>query len=588
MKIGTCAVLVSLLVAVTGTQAGIVAGQWLQINFTDGWNPAARNWNYYLIANSPTNASTGNTTDMIDSEGNTVDGVNLTASGWAFGGWPGPGHDWIGNGVETAGSDGLGGNHLIQSDESNNFWWGLNSAETVTIHGLDTGLSYNVKLYSLNNGTGNDGEMTSVDLNGRTTISFAEQERWNSTTTPYAWNGIAATGAGDLVFSINSTVYDNPVINAIVIEAVTNSPVSIVAGQWLQINFTDGFYADAAGTHGATPGSGGLRNWNYYLTANSPTNASTGNTTDMIDSAGNTVTGISLSASGWIDGGWSGGVEWGGNGIEPAGTDGLGGNHLMEREETINFWWGSYSDESVTVHGLDANLIYNVKVYMINTDVDNREWSSVDLNGSTGSLYTDQDRWNSTTTPYVWHNISTTEAGDLAFHLVNGAGSHDNPILNAIVIEAVEDLPPPEFGDIAAAQLPDSNGLVITWATTNGFNYTLQSKHNLQDASWTNDMTEAGANGDVSVTTAVDQTQSFYRVVAKRPQEKDLVESQEFVRIFDQSVGESQQWYINDHCFIQAADGTWHLFGITHEEPANPIDEDNFAHATADSLLQQL
>jgi len=374
---------------------------------------------------------------------------------------------------------------------------------------------------------------------------------------------------------------------AFLLVAATGAQAGIIAGQWLQINFTDGFYADAAGTHGAAPGGGGLRNWNYYLTANSPTNASTGNTTDMIDSAGNTVTGISLSASGWIDGGWSGGVEWSGNGLETAGPDGLGGNHLMEREETINFWWGNYSDESVTIHGLNANLIYNVKVYMINTDVDNGEWTSVDLNGNAGSLFTDQDRWNSTTTPYVWHNVSATEAGELAFHLVNGAGSRDNPILNAIVIEAVEDLPPPEFGDIAAAQLPDSNGLVITWATTNGFNYTLQSKHDLETASWTNDVTEAGASGDISVTTAVDQAQSFYRVIAKRPQEKDLIESQEFVRVFDQSVGESQQWYINDHCFIQAADGTWHLFGITHEEPAHPIDEDNFAHATADSLLQQ-
>ena len=29
------------------------------------------------------------------------------------------------------------------------------------------------------------------------------------------------------------------------------------------------------------------------------------------------------------------------------------------------------------------------------------------------------------------------------------------------------------------------------------------------------------------------------------------------------------------------------MFGITHEEPAKPRDENNFAHATADSLLQQ-
>ncbi|TWT78351.1 Glycosyl hydrolases family 43 [Posidoniimonas polymericola] len=66
-----------------------------------------------------------------------------------------------------------------------------------------------------------------------------------------------------------------------------------------------------------------------------------------------------------------------------------------------------------------------------------------------------------------------------------------------------------------------------------------------------------------------------------------LVECGEFVKIYDPSVGEDTDWYINDHCFIQAKDGRWHLFGITHEEPLNPADEDNLAHATAGRLLQR-
>jgi hypothetical protein len=57
-----------------------------------------------------------------------------------------------------------------------------------------------------------------------------------------------------------------------------------------------------------------------------------------------------------------------------------------------------------------------------------------------------------------------------------------------------------------------------------------------------------------------------------------------FSKIYDPSVGESAPWYINDHTIIQGPDGTWHLFGITHQEPAAPEDEDNFAHATAPSL----
>jgi beta-fructofuranosidase len=57
-----------------------------------------------------------------------------------------------------------------------------------------------------------------------------------------------------------------------------------------------------------------------------------------------------------------------------------------------------------------------------------------------------------------------------------------------------------------------------------------------------------------------------------------------FDRIYDPSVGESSDWYINDHTLIRGADGVWHLFGITHAEPAAPMDERMFAHATAPSL----
>ncbi len=64
------------------------------------------------------------------------------------------------------------------------------------------------------------------------------------------------------------------------------------------------------------------------------------------------------------------------------------------------------------------------------------------------------------------------------------------------------------------------------------------------------------------------------------------VEAGAFTRIYDPSLGEAKKWYINDHCFIRGTDGTWHVFGITHEEPANPLDEDHLAHATAGSLLQ--
>ena len=57
----------------------------------------------------------------------------------------------------------------------------------------------------------------------------------------------------------------------------------------------------------------------------------------------------------------------------------------------------------------------------------------------------------------------------------------------------------------------------------------------------------------------------------------------EFARIYDPSAGEDEPWYINDHCLVRTADA-WHLFGITHEEPADPENEHLFAHAQAPTL----
>jgi arabinan endo-1,5-alpha-L-arabinosidase len=59
----------------------------------------------------------------------------------------------------------------------------------------------------------------------------------------------------------------------------------------------------------------------------------------------------------------------------------------------------------------------------------------------------------------------------------------------------------------------------------------------------------------------------------------------EFIKIYDPSIGENEHWYINDHTFIRAEDNQWHLFGITHREPANAQEEKFFAHAVAPKLI---
>lgn len=59
-----------------------------------------------------------------------------------------------------------------------------------------------------------------------------------------------------------------------------------------------------------------------------------------------------------------------------------------------------------------------------------------------------------------------------------------------------------------------------------------------------------------------------------------------FEHFFDQSIGEDKPWYINDHCLIHGPGG-WHLYGITHAQPADPMHERDFAHASSPSLLQK-
>ncbi|PXX58853.1 beta-fructofuranosidase [Nocardia tenerifensis] len=66
---------------------------------------------------------------------------------------------------------------------------------------------------------------------------------------------------------------------------------------------------------------------------------------------------------------------------------------------------------------------------------------------------------------------------------------------------------------------------------------------------------------------------------------REVVCAGAFVRIYDPGADEPEAWYINDHTIVRDTDGRWHLFGITHQEPPDPFNEIEFAHATADELL---
>jgi len=61
---------------------------------------------------------------------------------------------------------------------------------------------------------------------------------------------------------------------------------------------------------------------------------------------------------------------------------------------------------------------------------------------------------------------------------------------------------------------------------------------------------------------------------------------EDFTRIYDPSAGQTRgyAWYVNDHSFVRAADGVWHLFGITQQNPFKPFEETFLTHVTAPSL----
>lgn len=71
-------------------------------------------------------------------------------------------------------------------------------------------------------------------------------------------------------------------------------------------------------------------------------------------------------------------------------------------------------------------------------------------------------------------------------------------------------------------------------------------------------------------------------------EEKPVISIGKFERILDQSTGEDDVWYMNDHCFIKGPEGKWHMIGITGRDKPKKGDGNYLAHAVADSLTSKL
>ena len=137
-------------------------------------------------------------------------------------------------------------------------------------------------------------------------------------------------------------------------------------------------------------------------------------------------------------------------------------------------------------------------VQMIYDDLDDPNHDPYDM-GTFSFSFADNDRY------FDFRNFTAESTP---------SGFVDFRIDDVEIVLTSEPLPPPPIGVISTEVL--STGLALTWASTNGFNYAVQSKDDLVTGSWTNHVTNIpGVAGDLTVTTAVDQAQSFYRVVVE-------------------------------------------------------------------------
>jgi len=76
--------------------------------------------------------------------------------------------------------------------------------------------------------------------------------------------------------------------------------------------------------------------------------------------------------------------------------------------------------------------------------------------------------------------------------------------------------PPVVIGDVMLDLLLGTNALTLTWLTEMDRDYAIETKSDLLIPGWTTNMMGIlGTGGDITVTTGVDQVQSFYRVVGE-------------------------------------------------------------------------
>jgi len=108
------------------------------------------------------------------------------------------------------------------------------------------------------------------------------------------------------------------------------------------------------------------------------------------------------------------------------------------------------------------------------------------------------------------------DLGNFMFGVVDEVRISNIPLASSAFLGKLG-TPPPEIGDIAIELLPGASDLALTWNTSDLFTYALLKSLDLSSpTTWsTNQSGIQGGASSVTVTTAVDQTRSFYRVISE-------------------------------------------------------------------------
>jgi len=389
----------------------MTAGQWIQLNFTDGWSPTPENggswdnFNYFVTHNSSdrslpgggtTNTVTYPTNALIDSTGAAVDGSVDSAN------WNGrnPGAvAWTGAGETTPSGD-----STWSDEEYVNFFWG-NGDETVTIGYLNPSLRYHVYVYSLQGA-----DALTIDVNGSPIGPYSAAERHGFTPapyTPYVFSNVLLNASNQLVVTFNSA---NPAVNAIAIQAVT--PVPLCPGDAIAVDVS------AVG--------GSAMHFNVITDAGASGALPAGTVIDYHDGAPRSGISVSITAGAGLNDDPAAN-NWSGTAVDP---------YYVADADDIAYRAGSLA---LTFSGLDNSLSYNARVYtLIETGSTIPITVSVtDGNGTQAVAKTRGAHWAAATLEEsggLFENLQTDGSGNIVITCSSSTG-----FINAAVLEV---LPP--------------------------------------------------------------------------------------------------------------------------------------------------